>query len=216
MINRISDNYTNPYVKNKNKVSETQDAPAFLLNYDEKGVVWDRDKEEEKEKNVKEEEQKNNPPKQQKDVYESTILKAEKTQHEDEKPSFLDGFKKMIDMALDGAKKAFKSLFEFIWYGDEKDKIEVSDNVEVQENISVIETENEETEVTAAEKAKEKYINAIDREYYEKLDKARKGVSGVPARNSTLLTTYNKRGKINQIDAAESDRVLRGDKSIKL
>ena len=50
MINRIGDNnYTNPYVRNTQKtVGSGEKAPAFLLNYDEDGVVWDRESSDEK------------------------------------------------------------------------------------------------------------------------------------------------------------------------
>ena len=46
MINRVDGqhNYTNPYERQKRKSGRVEaDAPAFLLDYDEKGVVWERE-----------------------------------------------------------------------------------------------------------------------------------------------------------------------------
>ena len=42
MVNRIGDNqYTNPYVTgSKQSATSGEKAPAFLLNYDEEGVVF--------------------------------------------------------------------------------------------------------------------------------------------------------------------------------
>ena len=51
MINRVDGqhNYTNPYERQKRKSGRVEaDAPAFLLDYDEKGVVWERSSEQQK------------------------------------------------------------------------------------------------------------------------------------------------------------------------
>ena len=226
MINRVSDNnYTNPYAENRKKVSETQDAPAFLLNYDEKGVVWDRDKnEKDKEESVgnKPARQNNSSAKKQRDTYESSVTKSsDDEKNEDKTASPFDSLKKVFQTVADNIKSAFKSLFKFVWYGnDDADK-----NFDINNDLNVVdekESDDIKIEKEIIEKqeslnaSREKYKSSMDAEYYQKLERARKGVSGVPARNTSLLTTYDKHGEIKKINASESDMVLRGDKSIKL
>lgn len=208
MIDRINNgNYTNPYSNRVNKTSATgQDVPPFLLDFEEEGVFYERGE-------TKKEEAAPKKISTGKDSYETSINK----QIEAEKPkndtsSSLD-FAAILDKALNAVKSFFVGVFEFIWYGDDKpsDKQEeiTEENMSVDEAVISEEKNDENVKILSLRKEREE-------EYRKKVELAKQGVKGIPARNTSLLTTYDRWGHINKPSATDSVLILKGDKSLKL
>ena len=61
-----------------------------------------------------------------------------------------------------------------------------------------------------------KYRREREANFNENLSAAKKGVVGIPARNTSLLTTYDRFGRINKVAPSDSELILKGDKSIKM
>lgn len=212
MIDRVDNNtYTNPYSRSSKRVSPSnEEVPKFLLDGDEEGVVWDHNpKKDTPSRNV----QPNVQPKQ--DTYVSTIPKADNKVSEEVKkeegPSF-------ISLALNRVKDFFTGIFRFIWYGNEDEgaKNEVSGEDSLKEDNFKADTAKEES---AKQELKSDVLPDITKpklEFDERLEEARHGVNGIPARSTSLLTTYDRHGLIRNLSKSDEGRILRDDKSIKL
>lgn len=230
MVNRIGDNqYTNPYVTgSKQSATSGEKAPAFLLNYDEEGVVWDRDENtgNQKAMDTAKEKAKNSTRDQSRDTYEPSAKAREMLAKDDEEAPKQESVLKSLGQIFSGVKNIFIKAFNFIWYGNDEQKEEAiqegqikdepineDSNVENQININTINDSKNNEAVGNNEKiAGGRYKTEFDR----RLERAGQGVQGVPARNTDLLTTYDGKGNIRKISATESTLILKGDKSIKL
>lgn len=231
MVNRIGDNqYTNPYVTgSKQSAASGEKAPAFLLNYDEEGVVWDRDENtgNQKAMDTAKEKAKNSTRDQSRDTYEPSAKAREMLAKDEEKVTKpQESVLKSLGQIFSGVKNVFIKAFNFIWYGNDEQKEEAiqegqikdepineDSNVENQININTINDSKNNEAVGNNEKiAGVRYKTEFDR----RLERAGQGVQGVPARNTDLLTTYDGKGNIRKISATESTLILKGDKSIKL
>lgn len=231
MVNRIGDNqYTNPYVTgSKQSAASGEKAPAFLLNYDEEGVVWDRDENtgNQKAMDTAKEKAKNSTRDQSRDTYEPSAKAREMLAKDEEKVTKpQESVLKSLGQIFLGVKNIFIKAFNFIWYGNDEQKEEAiqegqikdepineDSNVENQININTINDSKNNEAVGNNEKiAGVRYKTEFDR----RLERAGQGVQGVPARNTDLLTTYDGKGNIRKISATESTLILKGDKSIKL
>lgn len=230
MVNRIGDNqYTNPYVTgSKQSAASGEKAPAFLLNYDEEGVVWDRDENtgNQKAMDAAKEKAKNSTRDQSRDTYEPSAKAREMLAKDDEEAPKQESVLKSLGQIFSGVKNIFIKAFNFIWYGNDEQKedatqegqikdepINEDSNVENQININTInDSKNNEAAGNNEKIAGVRYKTEFDR----RLERAGQGVQGVPARNTDLLTTYDGKGNIRKISATESTLILKGDKSIKL
>lgn len=231
MVNRIGDNqYTNPYViGSKQSAASGEKAPAFLLNYDEEGVVWDRDENtgNQKAMDTAKEKAKNSTRDQSRDTYEPSAKAREMLAKDEEKVTKpQESVLKSLGQIFSGVKNIFIKAFNFIWYGNDEQKEEAiqegqikdepineDSNVENQININTInDSKNIEAAGNNEKIAGVRYKTEFDR----RLERAGQGVQGVPARNTDLLTTYDGKGNIRKISATESTLILKGDKSIKL
>ncbi len=230
MVNRIGDNqYTNPYVTgSKQSAASGEKAPAFLLNYDEEGVVWDRDENtgNQKAMDTAKEKAKNSTRDQSRDTYEPSAKAREMLAKDDEEAPKQESVLKSLGQIFSGVKNIFIKAFNFIWYGNDEQKEEAiqegqiqdgpineDSNVENQININKInDSKNNEVAGNNEKIAGVRYKTEFDR----RLERAGQGVQGVPARNTDLLTTYDGKGNIRKISATESTLILKGDKSIKL
>lgn len=231
MVNRIGDNqYTNPYVTgSKQSAASGEKAPAFLLNYDEEGVVWDRDENtgNQKAMDTAKEKAKNSTRDQSRDTYEPSAKAREMLAKDEEKVTKpQESVLKSLGQIFSGVKNIFIKAFNFIWYGNDEQKeeailegqtkaeqIEGELTTESQININTInDSKNNEAAGNNEKIAGVRYKTEFDR----RLERAGQGVQGVPARNTDLLTTYDGKGNIRKISATESTLILKGDKSIKL
>lgn len=231
MVNRIGDNqYTNPYVTgSKQSAASGEKAPAFLLNYDEEGVVWDRDENtgNQKAMDTAKEKAKNSTRDQSRDTYEPSAKAREMLAKDEEKVTKpQESVLKSLGQIFSGVKNIFIKAFNFIWYGNDEQKeeaiqegqikdepIEGELTTENQININTInDSKNNEAAGNNEKIAGVRYKTEFDR----RLERAGQGVQGVPARNTDLLTTYDGKGNIRKISATESTLILKGDKSIKL
>lgn len=231
MVNRIGDNqYTNPYVTgSKQSAASGEKAPAFLLNYDEEGVVWDRDENtgNQKAMDTAKEKAKNSTRDQSRDTYEPSAKAREMLAKDEEKVTKpQESVLKSLGQIFSGVKNIFIKAFNFIWYGNDEQKEEAiqegqikdepineDSNVGNQININKInDSKNNEAAGNNEKIAGVRYKTEFDR----RLERAGQGVQGVPARNTDLLTTYDGKGNIRKISATESTLILKGDKSIKL
>lgn len=206
MIDRIDNNsYTNAYRSSSvNKVSK-EDTPQFLLNYDEDGVVWDRqdtnDKKQINKTGTKEKSDK-------RDTFESTIINNDAS-----KNAAVANDSEIIDIAgivKNVAKSVtdfFKNIFNFIWYGDDNQEKEKSVNDSEIKETTVIDSRQKDKLIRESiEKKDSKEVMRLLTDDYKKQ----------PARNSTLLTHYDRRGNIVNVNGADEERILSGKNAIKL
>ena len=226
MVNGVNNNNINSYRNHSVRPSKTDmDTPPFLLQYDEKGVVWDHkdQNDKEKEKKIKEVEGSHGkaavvksvsakvpPVDNASDVIKDTS-KAEGQTEED-----------LIRGLLNGIKKFFVGIFNFIWYGDDG-KAEPGDKAKEAskaQNVDAFRTSLDKN-VTAASDIEDEQMDkdALIKEMIARHDT--KGVVDIltenhtiqPARNSTLLTYYNRHGKIVELNQTNTGRILRGDRN---
>lgn len=228
MVNGVNNNNINSYRNHSVRSSKTDmDAPPFLLQYDEKGVVWDH-----KDQNDKEEEKKIKetggshgnaadvksvsakvPP-----VTDTSAVTKETSRAEGQTGE--DLFRGI----LNGIKKFFVGIFNFIWYGDDG-KAEQGDKAEEAskaQNADAFGTSPVKTAAAASDMKDEQMDkDALIKELIARHDT--KGVVDIltenhtiqPARNSTLLTYYNRHGKIVELNQTNTGRILRGDRNTK-
>lgn len=225
MINGVNNNNINSYRNQSVRPTKTDmDAPPFLLQYDEKGVVWDRKEQDdqEKEKKVKEAEESR------KKAADVKSVSAEALSVNDAPPAMKDTSKTkgqagedLFRGILNGVKNFFIGIFNFIWYGDDgkAEQTQKEERIKGQAGDSVG-TESVKSVVTAASAGEDEQIDkdALIKELIARHDT--KGVVDIltenhtiqPARNSTLLTYYNRHGKIVEHHQTNTGRILHGDR----
>ncbi|MDE6743673.1 MAG: hypothetical protein K2J95_07350 [Lachnospiraceae bacterium] len=225
MINGVNNNNINSYRNHSVRPSKTNmDAPPFLLQYDEKGVVWDRKEQDDQENEKKVQEAEENRKKAA-DVKSAT---AKALSVNDAPPAMKDTSKvegqageDLFRGILNGVKNFFVGIFNFIWYGDEgkAEQTQKEERIKVQAGDSVG-TEPVTSAVAAASTGEGEQIDkdALIKELIARHDT--KGVVDIltenhtiqPARNSTLLTYYNRHGKIVELHQTNTGRILHGDR----
>lgn len=220
MIRGVNNNpYHNPYDSGKRVSGKTEEkAPAFLLNYDESGVVWERNKKEpEKKEPVQEPAAKSDGV-----VYESSLdakktTKAAEAKKEENGFDFAAVFRKIGEL--------FRKIANFFWYGDEESVTKESAEASVDAFDGEKDLPDSEIRAETAEEENNATVKPLSAE--EKDEKIRellrkKDTEGVMdvltenhklrlARNSTLLTYYDKRGRIVPVAGVDKERILYGD-----
>lgn len=249
MIDRVNNNiYTNAYSNKAVKRTQAEDTPAFLLNYDEKGVVWDRSNDEaEKEKSVSENNSKDKLVEElvikkknvnTKDTYESTITDADNHKNDfdilDDKSIInLKNLREMFRQIFSGVTMMFKSVFNFVWYGNDIP----DENAPEKANKETTEETTEKISEKTIEKQDKRNDSATNKSIAEsqtlsKEELIRKSISNKdtdeimrlltdnyankPARNTALLTQYDKYGNIVSVSGADEARILKNKKSINM
>lgn len=225
MINGVNNNNINSYRNQSVRPTKTDmDAPPFLLQYDEKGVVWDRKEQDdqEKEKNVKEAEGNRRKAADVKTV-------SAKLPSTNGAPTAAKDISKAEEQAgeglfrgiLNGVKNFFVGIFNFIWYGDDGkgEQAQKEEHIKAQAEDSVGKEPMKNTAAAASAGENEQMDkDALIKELIARHDT--KGVVDIltenhtiqPARNSTLLTYYNRHGKIVEHHQTNTGRILHGDR----
>lgn len=225
MINGVNNNNINSYRNQSVRPTKTDmDAPPFLLQYDEKGVVWDRKEQDdqEKEKNVKEAEGNRRKAADVKTV-------SAKLPSTNDAPTAAKDISKAEEQAgeglfrgiLNGVKNFFVGIFNFIWYGDDGkgEQAQKEEHIKAQAEDSVGKEPMKNTAAAASAGENEQMDkDALIKELIARHDT--KGVVDIltenhtiqPARNSTLLTYYNRHGKIVEHHQTNTGRILHGDR----
>ncbi len=226
MVNGVNNNHINSYTNHSVRPSKTDmDAPPFLLQYDEKGVIWERKDQEdkEKEKKVKEAEErlKRAAAADAKAVSVKTPLVSDMpTVGKDAYKTEGQAEGGLLRGILDGVKNFFVGIFNFIWYGDDgktEQTYEPGKKEPAADSFRVGQGKSETTTVSSAEDAQTD-TDALIKEMIARHDT--KGVVDIltknhtihPARNSTLLTYYNRHGKIVELNQTNTGRILHGDR----
>ena len=196
MIDRINNNYTDPYNnQNRTKVNaSSEDLPKFMLDYDEKGVVWDRQEKTVEEKTVK-------PANKPKTDVNRIDSKSVATQPKaDTAPA-----KNNVSL-FSSIKNFFKGIFDFIWYGKSS---KAADNTE---ESSTETTKTIGKNLTAEEK------DALIRDLIRKkdndavMDILTDHHKNMPARCTDMITYYDRYGRIVNDSDTNKTRILKGDK----
>lgn len=228
MIDRINDNrYTNAYRNSSiKKLSEVKgETLPFSLDMADDGVVWDRqDSEKKKESdstknaNYQKNEKKDSYLSQNKNEFEkdnsqdSKILEENQTRIDKGNIS-LENVTKVISNIINNVKGIFINIFNFIWYGDEKTESE-SELLSTKNADSALATiDSDEASKTKEELIRES-ISKKDSKEIERL--ITDNYSKIPARNTSLLTKYDKRGNIVNINGADEAVILKGREFTKL
>ena len=211
MVNRVDNSniYANSYTPGtgQRKKVDAAGVPAFLLDHDERGVVWERSRDEKTDGN--ETVLNDKLPRGKKDTYESHIAEPEKK--DETESGNTDALIENISIFL---KSLFKKILDFVWYGnDETKKEESGDNVyEEAENQEVglstdLEKASEEIKKSESEKSES------EKSGLKKSDKRNPAFEipvpeGTPAHNTSIITYYDRRGRIVKPDDLDTRRIL--------
>ena len=206
MVNRVDNSniYANSYTPGtgQRKKVDAAGVPAFLLDHDERGVVWERSRDEKTDGN--ETVLNDKLPRGKKDTYESHIAEPEK---KDETES--GNTDALIENISNFLKSLFKKILDFVWYGNDETKTEESgDNV-------YEEAENQEVGLSPdLEKASEEIKKSeSEKSGLKKSDKRNPAFEipvpeGTPAHNTSIITYYDRRGRIVKPDDLDTRRIL--------
>ena len=223
MIEGVRNNkYTDAYLNTGKRTTKvTNDAPSFLLDLEEDGVVWDRQSKEEPEEKKSDDKalkNKKNDVNNRKDTYESTVLEKTSEKEIKKKPAFMepwsiDAFAGAFKNLFTSIKHVFKGLFDFIWYGEDKkenDTEKAENSEEIRTDFIMPDTDDEPVPEPKPVKKEKKETPVFD------LKAAVRDLHPENAARSTdLLTTYNKFGKAVRPSKSDESLILRGDKSYK-
>ena len=206
MINRVDGqhNYTNPYERQKRKSGRVEaDAPAFLLDYDEKGVVWERSKDQQKGQIPKENATSGEKKETKKEKKAAPVKQKEEPVAEEKKTSS-EGFFQGILKRLRGLVQGVLNL---VWYSGEEEKkaTEAAEDPQVSLELSE-EEEDKELRELLAKKDNKAFMDRLTRSNRRR-----------PARNTSVLTSYDRHGRLVKPEDAEAGRILHheqnGDKN---
>lgn len=222
MAIRIDDNnrqFNNPYSSGIKRVTQESagDFPSYLLG-DDDGVVWEREQEQRDKKTQKKSEQGV--------VYErssdtTSIGEVNKVDGKDASKELQKDYvapKATISGVLNQIFSGFRKLFEFIWYGEGgKEGSTASAKTATLGEKGNKPTNNDNSELSNNRILKidkglqeEKPIAIVMNE--ERLKEvANKRV----ARNTSLLTYYDKHGNLITPPGSDSARILHGDKNVR-
>ena len=213
MINRVDGqhNYTNPYERQKRKSGRVEaDAPAFLLDYDEKGVVWEREGDKQKGQIPKDSaasKEKRDTVKKQKAVN----VAEKEAESTEEKSSAAGSFFQNI---LKGLRGLLQGFLQLVWYsGEEEKKTEdVSDTTELaildEESIEpdLVQADGQELSEEEEDRKLRELIAKKDNKAF--MDTLTRGNRRKPARNTSILTSYDRHGRLVKPEEAEAGRLL--------
>lgn len=225
MVNGVNNNNINSYRNHPVRPSKTDmDAPPFLLQYEEKGVVWDHKNQDDKEKIKKEEER------QKKASAAEAAAASVKTTSVNDVSAAAKGVPKtegqsagnLLQGIVDGIKGFFTGIFNFIWYGDDgkaKRADQTNKDAAVQPEKDSVTVPVKAVLPISASGGEQKDRDTLIKELIAKHDT--KGVVDIltenhtiqPAHNSTLLTYYNRHGKIVELNRTNTGRILHGDRN---
>lgn len=224
MVNGVNNNNINSYRNHSIRPSKTDmDAPPFLLQYDEKGVVWEH-----KDQNDKEEEKKIKEAGENHKKAADVRSVAAKAVSANDTPSVRkdtseakgQAGEELFRSLLDGVKNFFVNIFNFIWYGDDGKAEQGGKAEEASKTQNTDGFETDPVKKTAASTGEDAQM---DKDALIKELIARHDTNGVvdiltenhtiqPARNSTLLTYYNRHGKLVDLSQTNTGRILHGDR----
>lgn len=198
MIDKIYSNYT---YQNYGKITKTgaADKSAFediRKNYEKNGVIYER---EEKKSATKRQEK---------------IPKQESAKESREKSDYVFTFEQLKE-AVRSAIAFLKETWRMIWEDTPKEEEAEDALAEQQETWEQTKAQRME-EITPKEAApQESEVNKVLKSHDLKALNALITNNGriKPARNSNLLTTYDKRGRIVQIESGTRERILHGDRN---
>ncbi|MCR5010815.1 MAG: hypothetical protein K6A72_00535 [Lachnospiraceae bacterium] len=200
MVNRVDNSniYTNSYTTGsvQRKKVDAASVPAFLLDHDEQGVVWDRGQEERPKDKISGGKT---------DTYESTIVKSEEKEKTEPTGAASDT-DALFENISKVVKNLFKKILDFVWYGnDEKngegtEGTEVSADTKDEKPADDITSDTEKTlgEIKRTEKKRESRETAFVMPELE----------GTPAHNTSIITYYDRRGRIVKPDDIDTRRIL--------
>ena len=197
MIDRIGNGntYTSPYDRGGKKAARVEgDAPAFLLPGEENGgVIWERSpKDDVLKSSVKKEDGGGN---RQKNNETPNTDKAESVPDEENEYK-QSGFGRFIGRL----GEVIKNFFKRIWYGDETDTGEVKKR---SEDITA-------SDEAAEDEDPENRIKSLiaDKDEEGLMDELTEGGKKHLAKNTSLLTHYDRRGRLVKPDDSQTGRIL--------
>lgn len=208
MVNRVDNSniYTNSYTPGtgQRKRVDAASVPAFLLDHDERGVVWDRGQDEKPGEN--ELALNNKLSREKKETYESSIAKQEDKDRED--ASDTDALLENISQFV---KNLFKKILDFVWYGsDDKDS---ENSNETADSVLSGDEKSKTAAFTDAEKAAAEVKETVSTKPASKKEKKNAAYEipepeGTPAHNTSIITYYDRRGRIVKLDEMDARRIL--------
>ncbi len=226
MINRVDGqhNYTNPYERQKRKSGRVEaDAPAFLLDYDEKGVVWERGSDSQKGQVPKESVSSDGKKEAEKKKKPQPAAETQKEVREPE-PATKENKGRFFQNIVERLRGLVQGFLQLVWYSGEE-KAEDAEEAQSESGEAIEALQAEEAADTAgedAETAQELSEEEEDRQLRELIAKKdekgfmntlTRGNRRKPARNTSLLTSYDRRGRLVKPDDAEAGRLLHHENS---
>ena len=229
MIDRVGNGntYTPPYDRGGKKAARVEgDAPAFLLPGEDQngGVIWDRGPKDDIPKPAAQKQKKE----EKKEEYVPPYTERAEEAGEDEELK-QSGFGRLLGRI----GEAIKSFFLSLWYGSDKpsetDKAGAGDAVreDVTAAVDDITAAKDATDPVAAEEAadtatgsdnsRESRIRAAisGNDTNALMEELTEGGKKHPARNTSLLTHYDRRGRLVKPSDAEAGRILSADSTKK-
>lgn len=217
--NHIPESYKSDISKVK---STSENVPKFLLGDEDKGVVWERGAAQGKNTprtktpsrsggvtntTFSKEKVTYTPSREAKALLKKEEPIAQPREKEDKGPS-------VFSRVATGIKNFFGKIFSFIWYGkeDEKETKDLASGEEITADSVSDNVKAATIKKTDEERIKE-YIKAGNTEGV--VDVLTRGGTVLPARNTTLLTQYDRRGHIAEA-GVNTGVILHGDKPIEL
>ena len=196
MIDRIGNGniYTSPYDRGGKKAARVEgDAPAFLLPGEENGgVIWDRSPKDDVLKSAVKKEEESGKKKEYADKPETEVQDGITDDIEEYKPSGFGNF-------IGRLGEAIKNFFKRIWYGDEKkaDGDLKTDAADPFAGIDDIENRESRIKTLIADKDEEGLMEELT-----------EGGKKHLAKNTSLLTHYDRRGRLVKPDDSQTGRIL--------
>lgn len=228
-------NIPEPYKRDISKVNKSgENVPKFLLGDEEEGVVYEHQNQTANSGKTGKTSSVANTHRsggvtdttfsKEKVVYTPSKEAEEYLKPKEEKkeePTFFQN-------AIDRIKAIFQKVMNFLWYGeDEKETAEKS--TAEQEILKSEKAEQENTEHDASSISKDVKAKDLSKEEEKKIQEYIKkgntdgvmevltrGGTVLPARNTTLLTQYDKHGQIKDDKTVNAGIILKGDKPISL
>ncbi|MBR6257663.1 MAG: hypothetical protein IKR23_09820 [Lachnospiraceae bacterium] len=201
MIDRVGNGntYTPPYERGGKKAARVEgDAPAFLLPGEEQngGVIWDRGPKDDIPRSAAQKQKKKD-----KEEYTPPITEQRQELEGEDDELKQSGFGKLLGRI----GEAIKSFFLNLWYGGEKTEEKDPDAAE--------DTEPDVSSVNDSESRIRAAISSNDPDAL--MEELTEGGKKHPARNTSLLTHYDRRGRLVKPSDAEAGRILSAESTKK-
>lgn len=221
MIDRINNNpYTNAYSQSQVKKTSNEDAPQFLLGNEDEGVIWEKSSEKKASKSVEQNKKNVTPVKNDTVEISSIKTEADKTKESDNSSESSFSFSATLKSFADGIKNFFSQILKAVWYDDEakSSNVKNTDGLVANDNNSSLNESINKTPKAYDSVEKDRLIReSISKKDNEEVMRIlTDNYSKTPARNTTLLTKYDKRGKLANVDGADEVRILTDKKGMKL